>query len=277
MSIIARTRKFKGLWNRRVFEDPPERCTQLQNFTINENGYPEGRMGWQKIQRASETYDASSPVRTGSATSMCTGVFSRQSNRFLVMRFNAAGTVYSEDLGNQSYFDLFNVLAANESLVIVSPQQFSLIELYNGQSSGTMTLIYEYSSPAGWQTLASGSFTDPNLTLTGLHTFRFPPPSTEIGYAQNWGGGWHNGYYGFGIRIRISALGGAATMPTSAQQRIRGGGSGGQGGGCSHHPAGAVRTTWTQWTAHQCPARRHHTGTGCPAGCEWIGASQSGR
>lgn len=220
MSLLAETKKFKGLWYRRVYDDPPVRCFTLQNMSVNEDGQLQARRGTQKPapNGGSGLWDASSPPVTGSTTSMGVGAHDRVASRFYVMRKTAAG-VFSEDLSNQTYFPAFNAAAVNEELWFVSPTKFSTVLPYIGLAAANLTISWFYTSPAGLQAL--GTVTN-QLNVTGLNVISFSPPTTGGGFPQNWGANYVNGYLGFALVARITVVGGGPVIPRFARNRIEG-------------------------------------------------------
>jgi hypothetical protein len=128
------------------------------------------------------------------------------------------GTVFSENLYNQSSFDYFSDSAVIGDCIYFGVYRkggFSGINFNVGTSivADAITIVWEYSTPSGWSELVNFEDNTNTFTTTGSNSLRF-------GLHQDWYSRTVvNGIYAFWIRARIKAVtniteGGANTTNT---------------------------------------------------------------
>lgn len=188
-------------------------CT---NFRVMPGGYLEARLGFEEIKPSSGT--ASDPIAAG----IFTGAHEHSMADGYVFTAGTAGAVFSSNLAQRAYFDIWPVAATtqtNDAIYFGADQKFSRVILYIGQ--GTMgasnpTFAYEYPTASDWSATAALTTTStPTFSSTGEQVLEFADPGSA------WVRSVRNGVYGYFVRIRMSAENdGFTTKCTQSTQKV---------------------------------------------------------
>lgn len=214
MPLLSDLQEFKGLWTRKTLEENPSRLSDLENLRPTPEGALRIRAGVKKPVQTGGTYDASSPIVTGSTSAMVTGGVDLHSPRPVILRRTAAGA-FSEDLSQQAFLALFTAATVGERFYFISPGgKFSTPIVQIGRANANLTIVWKYSHTGGDQTLPGVS---EQFTSTGEKIIRFSPPTSPTWDAQQF-----NGYYGWAIYAEISVVGGGPVIPRICQKLVTG-------------------------------------------------------
>lgn len=214
MALLNELRQFKGLWLRKTLEDNPQRLAELVNLRTIPEGHLRIRTGVTKPAPIGTSWDASSPMVTGSTTSKGVGGHDLRSPWPVILR-KTAGGVFSEDLSQQAFLQMFTAATNGERFYVVSPGgKFSTVVINIGRANANLTLTWYYDSPGGPQALGGVA---EQFTSTGEKVVQFSPPTSPT-----WGGTFYNGYFGWAVYAEITAVGGGPVIPRIAQKRVMG-------------------------------------------------------
>ena len=185
-----------------------------QNFRVMPGGYLEARGGHEKIKPSGGT-DAD-PISAG----IFTGGHEHTMADGFIWTAATGGTVYSSNVAQRGYFDIWPTTAALNDAVYVGSNvgRFSRVVFYVGQGTygaTNPTIAFEYPTASDWSaTTALTTTSTPDFEVTGEQILEFAVPS-------DWSLSVRNGVYGYFVRLRISALNdGVSTKVTQSTQRV---------------------------------------------------------
>jgi len=206
---------FKGLADATVplYGRSPQWLKSCVNFRVMPGGYLEARGGFDAVKPTGGT--ASDPISAG----IFTGAHEHTMADGYVWTATTGGTVFSANLSQKAYFDLWPTSTlVSDSIYIFSDQKFSRVVFYIGQGShsgAAPTFAYEYPTISDWTSDAALTTTlTPDFFTTGEQVLEFADPGSA------WVPSVRNGVYGYGVRIRVSDVGGGFGRVTQSTQKI---------------------------------------------------------
>ncbi len=208
---------FKGLADATIplYGRSPQWLKSCVNFRVMPGGYLEARGGFDALKPTGGT--ASDPIVAG----IFTGAHEHTMADGYIFKATTGGTVFSANLAQKAYFEIWSDTADTEDAIYVfSDQKFSRVVFHIGQGSyfspTAPTFLYNYPTSSDWTSFAA-------LTTTSVPDF-FTAGETALEFADPgdvWVRSVRNGVYGYGIRIRISDIGsGISSAVTQSDQKV---------------------------------------------------------